>query len=1129
MNNVAQFLRVLVSSLTILCVARALAAAPATEKKSFDVPAEPAASSLRRFSTQSGQEVIFAGDLLGEVRTKAVRGELLPSEALEMMLVGTGLNATRDASTGAFMVNRAPDPNVQRAAVQPTARAARREASREGSDAIELSPFVITETSEPGWVATETLAGSRLRTNFRDVPNQIETLTKEFMQDLGITNFADALIYTSNVENDTEYLPTSAGNVAAFPETAGRVRGVGSGTLSRNFFQTRNPTDNYNLDRATVASGPNAILFGLGSPAGILDATPARAQMRNRYGFTLQYDSEDSRRGTFDANVVAVPDKVAIRFMGLSKESYTEKRPNFDRDDRIYGTLTFKPFKNTTLILQGERDSRSWDRAGRVTPTDFVTPWLIADRVAGSGYSSAKPVYDNTSFSGITTNRIFNQASENPVMIQGASGPLTSWRNSVTVRSPGSLPGVDPTFDAGAVYSILDPAIFPFDVNIVGTSRANQIHAYNKTAILEQKITESLFLELAYNREKGTNHQLSSGGTAGGFDFRLDVDANQYLPGTTTPNPNVGKYYVQGNSQTRMIFFEREDMRATLSYEFDSARRFANRGPILKWLGRHRLAGLYTESESTNTNQFFNRTILDSPTLPGVTLRASTFQNWATNATRFPLYRHYLGNPYEPTVAAASFTDIWTLNDANGQPYNVYLFDTPLKATDGKRLGGSGAAAGSRNKADALIFAWQGFFLPDRQGRERLVLTYGYREDSARSANFDAASIRQDFSGLYPVIWDAQFGNYGVEQQGTNRNVGIIVRPFRWLSLSYNKSTTFDLNVGRFDPYGNDIPGASGSGRDYGVRLELLQDKLVLKVNKYETNLGPARAANQINNYKTQILNIENRVVELNPGVPRINVTDGNRRGFPNAPFNDYNISSDASGEGYEAEINFSPTRSWNIRFNGAKSEAKETNIGREWFAWIAERLPVWQGVVATNGEVDAAGQPASWNTAPFNASQPTGQTLQQYYQSALVGQALAFISAVDGRANPSVRDYRFNTIVNYRFHEGRLKGFNIGGALRYRSAPTLGYGVTRNAVGTTLLDIQNVFKGEPERFVDFMAGYRGRMKAFGGFNYRLQLNVRNLLNENDAVPMGALTTGAVFRLATVDSRVTSITFGVDF
>src|SRR5205085_1756860 len=98
----------------------------------------------------------------------------------------------------------------------------------------------------------ETLAGSRLRTNFKDVPNQIETLTLDFMNDLGVTNLNQALIYTANVENSNDYIPATPGNQFSAPAAGGRVRGIGSGTLSRNFFQVQNASDNFNIERATV-------------------------------------------------------------------------------------------------------------------------------------------------------------------------------------------------------------------------------------------------------------------------------------------------------------------------------------------------------------------------------------------------------------------------------------------------------------------------------------------------------------------------------------------------------------------------------------------------------------------------------------------------------------------------------------------------------------------------------------------------------------------------------------------------------------------------------------------------------------------------------------------------------------
>jgi hypothetical protein len=997
---------------------------------------------------------------------------------------------------------------------------------------VELSPFVISSTNDAGWVATETLAGSRLRTDFKDVPNQIETLTKDFMSDLGLTSLDQALIYTANVENSQDYIPATAGGQVSDPGSGGRVRGIGSGTLTRNFFKVQTPTDNFNLERATVASGPNAILFGLGSPAGILDASPARALMRNRYGFELAYDSEYSRRGTFDANVVLLRQKLAVRLMGLSKREYTEKRPNLDRDERLYGALTFKPFATTTLSLQYERDVRNWNRAGRIVPTDQFSPWLIADKVTGSGYTTAKPIYDNSSLTGIGTNRIFAQASTVPVVVQGGSVPVRSWNQSVVVRSPGTLPGVDQTFDAGGGFTVLDPKLFPFDVNIVGHGRTSQLGGATKTVILEQKLAPTLFLELAYNREHAINHKISGGATSGSSDFVLNVDANRFIPGTTTPNPNVGQLYYQGTAGNTLEYHDRDDWRATLSYELDLARTFApNHSGWKNFLGRHRFSGLYTGSKSDDlTQQAFERRILDDPVFPGVTLPPRTTANWAINNTRVPQFRHYFANPYEPTQAAISMTGDAALTDANGRAVPLYLYDTPLvSAASGKRLGGGQVASGSLNKSVAQIFAWQGFFLPDRERRDRLVLTFGWRKDSAKSANLDAASTAQDFSGLFPVLWDTRYAAYGPSQTGINRNLGVVARPLKWLTFFYNKSTTFDLNIGRYDPFGNDIPGAGGDGRDYGVRLDLFGDKLTLRVNRYTNALGPQRASNQINQFRDVFFNLEQRVLQLDPAAPTINVTDGNKRGYRTAGRPNYFIMSDFTSEGYEAELNFSPTRAWNIRLNGAKSEAVEANIGGPWYAWRDARLPVWTGVVAKNGERDAAGQPVTWRTAPYSAAQPTGQTLEQYYNSALIGQALAFMTAADGRATSTARGGRANLIANYRFAEGRLKGFNVGGALRWRSAPTIGYGVKTSAAGATVLDLDKAYKGKTETYLDLLAAYRGKTKAFGGFNYRVQVNVRNALDENDPIPVAALTTGAISRLATVDSRVTQLTFAVDF
>lgn len=999
-------------------------------------------------------------------------------------------------------------------------------------ESIELSPFVISASSETGWIATETLAGSRIRTNFKDLPNQIETLTMDFMQDLGVTTVDQALIYTANTENSNDYMSATPGQFVAGPGTGGRIRGIGTGTLSRNYFQVHNPTDNFNLERVTIASGPNAILFGLGSPAGIIDATPARAQTRkNKYGFSLQYDSESSKRGTFDANYVILRDKLAIRLMGMSKREYTEKRPNHDRDERLYAALTYTPFKNTTIILQGERDHRDWNRAGRILPSDSITSWLNANLIPGSGYTTPKPVYDNRDFTGIGSNLVFNRAGDSAVLIHGGTPvSLQNWRNSVVVRNPSSLPGVDPTFDAGVSHTIKDPSVFPFDVNVVGESRTTLMGAYTKTVIIEQKLAQDWFLELAYNREDAYDHRLNAGGQSGGSEFGLGVDANQFLPGSTTPNPNFGKYYFQGGAKNDLDYYDRDDWRITTSYEFDAGRKFAERFRLGKWLGRHRLSGLYTAAKTEyRGQQNFERKILDDPVIPGLTLREKTRQNWATHSTRVPVYRHYFSNPYDSTEAFGSMTGDWKLTDANGREFTLSLYETPLKAADGKRLAAASVAQGALNKTSAMIFAWQGYFLPDSEKRDRLILTYGYRKDEAKSATFDNASVQRDFSGLYPVFWDAEFADYGPSQSGINRNYGVVARPLRWLSVFYNQSATFDLNIGRYDPFGDDIPGAGGEGKDYGIRFDLWNDRITLRLNRYENTIGPQRASGEVNGLRDQFFNVEQRVRELDPQIETINVVDGNMRGYRVAGRPSYFIMSDAAAEGYELEINFTPVPNWNIRLNGARGKSVESNIGEPWFEWEKQRRPVWESVVAKNGEVDEQGKPVTWLTAPYSTNSPTGQTLAQYYQSQVVGRALSFMTAADGRATDTARASRANLITNYRFTEGFLHGFNLGAAARWRAEPTIGYGVTIADDGAVLLDIGRPYRGESELYFDAVLGYRGKMKMFGGFDYRLQVNVRNVLNENDVIPVQALTTGAIAKFATVEPRVIVLNFSVSF
>jgi hypothetical protein len=88
------------------------------KKVSFNIPVSEAPAALKKFSAQSGQQVLYANDDLAGITTNAVKGEFTHSDALTRLLAGTPLVATHHPQSGAFAVGReGSGPKGQRAAL----------------------------------------------------------------------------------------------------------------------------------------------------------------------------------------------------------------------------------------------------------------------------------------------------------------------------------------------------------------------------------------------------------------------------------------------------------------------------------------------------------------------------------------------------------------------------------------------------------------------------------------------------------------------------------------------------------------------------------------------------------------------------------------------------------------------------------------------------------------------------------------------------------------------------------------------------------------------------------------------------------------------------------------------------
>jgi len=66
-----------------------------------------------------------------------------------------------------------------------------------GDTPVELSPFVVQDRTG-GYYAAQTLAGSRLRQDLRDLGASIQVVTRDFLDDLGATGLDELLQFTTS-------------------------------------------------------------------------------------------------------------------------------------------------------------------------------------------------------------------------------------------------------------------------------------------------------------------------------------------------------------------------------------------------------------------------------------------------------------------------------------------------------------------------------------------------------------------------------------------------------------------------------------------------------------------------------------------------------------------------------------------------------------------------------------------------------------------------------------------------------------------------------------------------------------------------------------------------------------------
>lgn len=419
---------------------------------------------------------------------------------------------------------------------------------------VSLSPFVISSERETGWSANDTLSATRTKQALKDVPVNIDAITSDFMEDLGLFTADETAAFVANVyaaptmENDNQQ-----GNFA--------FRGLSqANNVSRNYFRWYIPSDNYNVERIDFGKGSNSLIFGEVEPGGQGAVFTKRALMKNFGSATAIYNSDGAYRFQFDYNR-KLRDGLALRLNAIKREERTYQDASTYALRGATAALTWQPFAHTVIRVENERGDFENARGFAGVFIREQSARSLAYGTAGTYFTSDGVWVQQATLAAADRASANGPAGGQPSLLEGGF-------YDVTMRNA-----------AGVVVGTKRVSGLPKHYNIRGSfdRQARPFDTYSVT--IEQRAGPVDF-ELAYNHQ----NQMSLR-TDNFFSQTISLDVN-------------GRPYIDTTLDQKRFGSEADAFRGTAVYKFDK----------FKWMQQlFVMSAEYREDATDNLRwQYFN-------------------------------------------------------------------------------------------------------------------------------------------------------------------------------------------------------------------------------------------------------------------------------------------------------------------------------------------------------------------------------------------------------------------------------------------------------------------------------------------------------------------------------------------
>lgn len=294
---------------------------------------QPLASALAQFARQNNLQLSFDAALALGKTAPAVTGQMSESEALTQLLRDSGLgwSLTQERTLLLF-----PQPTGGAVNLAPSSVVA--------SGFVELADGPV-----PGYRATRSATGSKTDTALRDIPQSIQVVSRQVLQDQQVNNLGDALTNVSSVQRGNSHGGSSESFVIrGFKATTYAVDGMLINPLVSRPEALR---DLANVERVEVLKGPASVLYGRGNPGGLINLVTRRPGFSPEAQISTQVGSYDFYR--LEANASGPLDEAKTLAGGIAVATQTSRgwRDTFRDSNRTYvaPTLRWEPSDSTRV------------------------------------------------------------------------------------------------------------------------------------------------------------------------------------------------------------------------------------------------------------------------------------------------------------------------------------------------------------------------------------------------------------------------------------------------------------------------------------------------------------------------------------------------------------------------------------------------------------------------------------------------------------------------------------------------------------------------------------------------------------------------------------------------------------